>query len=83
MADKAKLVRQLTFILEKTGREWKIDGKLQTPSSSDVEKVLDTLYQAVYDGEEGMDAQMGGIRVSRSDGHYDVYVYLGEINDTD
>lgn len=79
MAALSKIAKRAHYILEKTGRTWMVGGRLRTPTLQDTQKVLDDLYELVYNEGEGMDAQIGGVRITSSDGHYDVWIHIGEI----
>lgn len=63
--------------------KWRVDGRLQEPSEDDVRRVLDNLYQIVYDGDNGMQASTGGILVQKNEGHLDLFIHIGEFNAKD
>lgn len=68
--------------LDATNSRWSIGGELAKPTYQDVLTVLDRLVAMVYDGEEGQEAQTGGIIVRKQYGCLDVYTHIGEIDDT-
>lgn len=65
--------------LDSSNAKWSIGGELKKPTYQDVLKVLDRLCESVYDGEEGLEVQTGGIIVRKQYGCLDVYTHIGEI----
>lgn len=73
-----ELVDSVLKVIREQNVHWKINGKLEKPTRQQVEQTLDTLAQAVYDGNYKQ-AMTGGLLVQNNNGHTDVYIYLGEI----
>lgn len=65
-----------------TDRQWRIDGRLAQPTHDDVQKLIAAMLNDVrtmgYDSIES-----GGILVKRDGNHVDVYLHVGELNETD
>lgn len=75
------LVERVSLTLSLTGKRWKLDDdELLFPSEDDIETVLENT-KAVLDRQPGeAQIEVGGLIVKKSDGHYDIYVHVGEID---
>lgn len=66
---------------QNTNRQWKIDGRLAQPTQDDVNRLIaamvDDIRKMGYDSIES-----GGILVKRDGNLIDVYVHVGELNET-
>lgn len=69
-------------ILIRAGHKWKINGVKMEPSIEDVEELLRSMYSDIrnttYDSIES-----GGILIKRDGSNTDVYVSVGELDETD
>lgn len=64
-----------------TNRQWKIDGRLVYPTFDDVGRLLTAMVKDVR--ERGYDSiESGGILVKRDGSKIDVYVHVGELDET-
>ena len=76
------LPEQLSLLYAARGYTWKLDGKEQIPTAEDIQLVLETAKETL-DKEPGSMVQLevGRLVLRREAGHYDVYVYFGELED--
>jgi len=69
-------------ISQTTNRQWKIDGRSAHPTQDDVNRMIAAMVNDIrmmgYDSIES-----GGILVKRDGTLVDVYVHVGELNETD
>lgn len=64
------------------GYEWKIDGKLATPTADDFDQTIDKAKELLYDEPVPSQLQVGRLIVRRwADHKFDVYLHIGDIND--
>lgn len=72
------LSKQIADHLKTQGYTWKIAGRDQHPTDSDLEKVLDKAAGVLYDGSIGDRIDVGHLIIERTHGGYRVYVEIGE-----
>lgn len=77
------LTERIARILTDSGVRWKVRGTTtrKEPTSQTVEQTLDTLYDVLYDEDNNAQMMSGGILMMKTDGHYDVFTYIGEYKD--
>lgn len=75
----AALASDVAERLRDTGRRWRIDGTLSSPSNEQVQEALDSMVEALYT-TGNTQVEMGGILVKRDPtDHLDIYIHTGEI----
>lgn len=78
----SKLSDQIEMLFKARGYKWRIGGELRFPTAEDIEKVLRTAKASIdMDGGTEVQLEIGRLIVRKDAGHYDVYVYFGELND--
>lgn len=76
----SKLSDQIEMLFKARGYKWRIGGEQRFPTSEDIEKVLRTAKASIdMDGGTEVQLEIGRLIVRKEAGHYDVYVYFGEL----
>lgn len=61
--------------------EWVISGEKKVPTADDIEVVLDKMRDRLYDEPENTMMEVGGIVMIKRQGHHDVYVRFGDLDE--
>jgi hypothetical protein len=76
------IAKQLALLFAARGYTWKFDEAHKVPTEEDMDQMLahikDTLDKNPGDGVQ---LEIGRLIVRRDEGHLDVYVYFGELNE--
>ena len=73
------MIEQILSVFEKNGYTWKFSDGVRAPNEEDLTKTLETMKDALAEAEENTQVELGRLIVKKSEGHYDVYVYVGEL----
>lgn len=68
-------------VLSSGGQRWKIDGQMVLPTESQIEDTIDSMVDTLISNPEASQIEVGGVIVARLEGHFDIYVRVGEYND--
>ena len=71
----------LKVIFDQNGYTWRINGELQSPTADDIQKTIDKAVQVLSKEDATASTpqlEIGGLIIQLNDGHYDVYVHIGE-----
>lgn len=61
--------------------KWRIDGELVIPTYEDVKLLLKRIIDQVRKSTTPISVETGGLLVKVSDGHIDVYINVGAVNE--
>jgi len=62
--------------------QWKIDGKLTSPSEQDIQDTLDRAVEALYDKDPGDQLEVGRLIIKKRDNQiHDVFILAGTIGE--
>lgn len=76
--------RLIAGLMGSLGWTWKLRGESVIPDKDLIRKNLDGMKKAMYSDEPGTQMMLGRIIViKRAPGKFDVYLMVGEDNDTD
>lgn len=73
-----KLAEGLFRKFTERGWKYKIGGNLETPTVSDLEKVLSDMFKMLEDEPEETQVVLGRMIMRKTSSSYDVYVFEGE-----
>lgn len=78
----SKLALKLHEMFIQLGYQWKIGGKMETPTPKDLEQTLDRAKVVLYDEPVPSQIEFGRLIIRRhTDNKFDVYLHLGDYND--
>ncbi len=69
-------------VLIRTGHKWRINGVKTEPSIEDVEELIRSMLGDI-DGTDYDSIESGGILLKRDGSKRDLYVHIGETDETD
>lgn len=76
-----KAAERVQNILASTNARWKINGEHVIPNQDQIENTIDSMVETLINNPEASQIEVGGVIVARLEGHFDIYVRVGEYND--
>lgn len=76
-----KVEEELESLFLVKGYHWNIGGNLIIPNAEDIRVTIDRAKEELYDEPDGTQLQVGRLIIKKQDGHYDVYVMIGEASE--
>lgn len=73
------LYEDLAQKFEERVYQWRVDGKLITPTAADIEKMVDNAIAALYYESDGSCFERGRLIVQKNGTQYDVYLFEGSV----
>lgn len=60
---------------------WNINGERRVPSKEDIKAAVLEMQRRLEECEDGSTFTMGHLLVQKTEGHYDVYLRLGDLDE--
>lgn len=78
----SELAQRLHWAMNTYGYQWRIGGKLQTPTDEDIDQAIDKAKTTLYAEPVPSQMEMGRLIIRHyAPGKFDVYLLQGETND--
>lgn len=72
------LSTKLAEEFQKNDYKWAFSTGLKIPTAEDIDKTLDVMREHLLESEEDTQIELGRLIMRKREGHYDVFMYMGE-----
>jgi hypothetical protein len=76
-----KVEEELESLFLVKGYHWNIGGNLIIPNADDIRMLIDKAKAELSDEPDNTQLQVGRLIIKKQNGHYDVYVMIGEASE--